>query len=119
MLAGRCVGKPVMAGKPCRKSLNSNPTSCSKPSGSPLDLARTRNRTALGGRKKYKGDRQSSSGGLTTRRLTVMKPHPDFPAEHKSSLQRRSLWAVLLLTVLVLGWIQTSSLLRRQHKLFR
>src|SRR2546425_4589619 len=94
-------------------------TSSSKPSGSPLNLTRTRNRTALGGGKKYKGDRQSSSGGLTARRLTVMKPHPDFPAEHKSSLQRRSLWAVLLLTVLVLGWIQTSSLLRRQHKLIR
>src|SRR2546430_4441492 len=62
-------------------------TSSSKPSGSPLNLTRPRNRTALGGGKKYKADRQSSSGGLTARRLTVIKPHPDFPAEHKSSFK--------------------------------
>jgi len=94
-------------------------TPSSKPSGSPLTLTRTRNPTALGGGKKYKGDRQSSSVGLTARRLTVMRSHTDFPAERKSSSQRRGFWAVLLLTVLVLGWIQTSSLLRRQHKLIR
>jgi DNA-binding NarL/FixJ family response regulator len=94
-------------------------TPSSKPSGSPFNLTRTRNHTALGGGKKYKGDRQSSSEGLTARRLTVMKPHSDFPAEHNSSLQRRGFWAVLFLTVLVLGWIPTSSVLWRQHKLIR
>jgi DNA-binding NarL/FixJ family response regulator len=94
-------------------------TPSAKPSVSPPNPIRTKNRTALGGGRKYKGDRQSSSGGLTARRLTVMKPPSDFPAEHKSSLQRRGLWAGLLLTVLVLGWIQTNSLLRRQHKLIR
>ena len=94
-------------------------TPSSKPSESPLNLTRIRNRRALGGEKKYKEDRQSSSGGLTARGLTVVKPHSDFPAEHRSSLQRRGFWAFLFLTVLVLGWIQTSSLLRRQHKLIR
>jgi hypothetical protein len=91
-------------------------TPSGKPSGFPLN---TKNHTALSGKKKYKGDRQSSSGGLTARRLTVMKPHADFPAEHKLSFQRRGLWALLVLIVLTLGWIPTSSFLRRQHKLIR
>ena len=94
-------------------------TPSSKPFGSPLYLTRTKNHSALGGEKKYKGDSQSSSVGLTARRLTVMKPHSDFPTEHKSSLQPRGFWAILLFTVLVLGWVQTSSFLRRQHRLIR
>jgi hypothetical protein len=48
-----------------------------------------------------------------------MRPDSDFPAEYKSGSHRLRFWAVLLLTVLVLGWIQTSSLLRRQHKFIR
>jgi TPR repeat protein len=48
-----------------------------------------------------------------------MSPHSKLPAEYKSSSHRLRFWAALLSTVLVLGWIQSSSLLRRQHKLIR
>jgi hypothetical protein len=41
-------------------------------------------------------------------------PHP---SEYKCGSHKRRFWAVLLLTVLVLGWIQARSLLRRQYKL--
>ncbi|MCU1296016.1 MAG: Sel1-like repeat [Acidobacteriaceae bacterium] len=48
-----------------------------------------------------------------------MRPHSNVPTEYKSSSHRLAFWIVLLSTVLVLGWIPTSSLLRRQHKLIR
>jgi hypothetical protein len=48
-----------------------------------------------------------------------MRPHPNVPTEYKSSSHRLAFWVVLLPTVLVLGWIPTSSLLRRQHKLIK
>jgi hypothetical protein len=48
-----------------------------------------------------------------------MRPHSDFPAGHKSESRRLRFWAVLLLAAVILVWIQTSPLLRRQHNLIR
>ncbi len=45
-----------------------------------------------------------------------MRSHSDFPSQYKTLSHRLPFWAVLLLTVLVLGWTQTSYLLRRREK---
>ena len=66
-----------------------------------------------------RGPKKDSNAISRHPKLSQLRPGSDFPAEYKSGSRRLRFWTVLLLTVLVLGWIQTIALLRRQHKLIR